>query len=296
MRYKNSLALIAISAAILLPGCGGLKVWQNGRHFQTSLSPKYAADSVDKVAVYVFSEGEAVNGQDIPMDALDIVGSILMLPIKLLSGDFSFGGTQIGLHQSHFPYKVERGVTFEPDSRNAGPSLELANAVKEHLSDKGYPATVITTMPHTGEIPLADVLAHARNEGYDVAFVVYYKGLSSWTEYAGTETHYSGRTRIVTTNVNVFNGFLFIPNAGMFDVNTGEQLWKYNNYGMVQKAHLPNLAGEPFVAVVSEALVRNGGDDYFIAAKKAATLLFDPEHWQKSFIEIPQKGDGKRRM
>lgn len=297
MQYRNLfiIAIVAV-ASMLSSGCAGLKLWQKGRHFQTSLDPAYAPDSVSKVAVYVFSEGEPIDGKDIPVDALDVIGSILMLPIKLLSGDFSFGGTQIGLHQSFFPHKVATDLTMEPDMSNAGPSLELANNIREHLAEKGYPATVISTIEHKGEIPMSQVLAHARSEGYDAAFVVYYAGLKSWTEYAGTEVYTRGRTTVTQTNVNVYNGFLFLPNAGLFDVNTGKMMWSYSNYGIVQKAHTPNISGEPFVVVSSESLVKKGGDDYFVAAKNAAKLMFDPEHWPQSYIDLPSRGDGKRRM
>jgi nucleotide-binding universal stress UspA family protein len=281
----------------LLSGCAGLRMWERNRYFRTEVKPNLDSNSIQTIGVYAFSNGEQIDGSDTPTDAFDVIETILIkVPVGLLTGSLSFGGPQVGLHKLFYPDEVTAGIVFEPDTSNAGPSLELASAVKEQIEQRGYKAKVVTNIGHSGEISLESCLKHARENGFDAIFVAHYSGLTTWTEFGGQDVFRTSKYTIVKTNVISHTGYLYIPNAALFDVKSGERIWNHCYYGVVQKGHLPNLAGEEFVQVASDALIHNGADDYFKSAPKAAKVLFEPGLWPDSFVEFPTKGEKKRRM
>jgi hypothetical protein len=297
MRQRLFALPVALVAIMFLgTGCAGLRLWEKGRYFQTELSPGIKPDQIHNIGVYVYSDGEAVNGTEIPFDVFDLIGDILMFPIKLFSTGAHFNSTQVGLNSKFFTDEIRTGESFEPDTSNSGPSLELATAVQSQLKDLGYGAEIVTDLGHSKEISVEDCLAHAKKAGYDAVFIVHYTGMKSWTEFAGTQITEGYRSTLITTKIKIHNGYLFIPNAALFDTKSGQRLWATSNYGIVEHAHIPNLSGEPFIMVESSALIYNGDDDYFKAAPKAALMIFSPQMWKESFKEFPKRGEKRQKM
>lgn len=300
MRYRSTrltaVATAAMLAAIVIfPGCSGLKWWQQGRYFKTSVARDFKPADDQRIAVYVFSEGEAIDGTDRPTDAFDIAETIISVPLMLLGGGIP-NQTQIGISPAFYPDPITASAIFEPDTSNAGPSLELASAIREELNSRGFSAAVVTDLGHSGEIPLKSVLKDAKDKGYEQALVVYYSGLRKWTQYAGTETYSRGRNTVVQTNVNQFNGFLFLPNAALLNTSNGRQLWSSSYYGLVENAHIINFSGEPFVKAVTDRIIVNGADDYMKAAVLAARSLFEPTAWTLGVAPFPGRGERKTKM
>lgn len=297
-RFRRSLVLLVVAAigANIFSGCVGLRMWEKGKYFSSDRAADFEQRNINTVGIYVFSEGKAVDGSEKPFNGWDVVNSVLSLPLVLF-GRYSFGGPQIGVSKYHYPDRVELGSVFEPDTANAGPSIELATALKKELEERGYTAVVVADMPHSGEIPVDRCLKHAKESGYDAAFIVDYVGLKRWTEYAGETTSQVGRTTVVTTHVNTYDGYLYLPNGAMFDVKkNNELLWRTSYYGLVEHAHVPNFSSEPFTQVVNEPVIANGGETYFAAAPKAAKVLLAPTKWADSFKELPLKEGARRRF
>lgn len=285
--------------ATLCTGCAGLsgmKAWEKGRYFNSELNSSYQPDQIRSIGIYVYSEGEAIDGSEKPFDAMELVSSIILFPIKLFSGTLTFGAPQVGVSTKFYPSEVTATSVLEPDTSNSGPSLELAQAIREQLTQRGYSATVVTELGHSREIPVTKCLDHAKANGYDAALVVNYSGLSKWTEYAGTDVQYGYKTKTVITKVNVYEGFLYLPNAVMFSTASNDVLWSNSFYGVYENAHVMNLSGEPFIKAETSAMLPLGDDSYFKAAPKAAESLFDPKLWRDSFREFPQRGEKKRKL
>ncbi|MEO5931618.1 MAG: hypothetical protein ABIR47_16910, partial [Candidatus Kapaibacterium sp.] len=257
--------ILFVSLCSLTTGCAGLRFWDKGKFYQCELKDNIQTENIRTVGIYVYSNGEAVDGKEPARDAADVIGDVIMFPIKLLAlGQIDAGsGTQVGMSKHFFPTKITKSLVLEPDTTNAGPSLELANAVKEEIASRGYNAKVVTDLGHSGKISVDQCLKHAKANGYDAIFVVNYTGLNRWTKYAGTDMVYGYKTRTEITRVNVFDGYLYIPNSALLDATTGETLWSNSYYGLVEKAHLASPGSESFNQAVSNALVDNGDDTYF---------------------------------
>ena len=180
--------------------------------------------------------------------------------------------------------------------------LELANKIKSKLGEYGYRAETITDLGHNGDISVQQCILHARENRYDAAFVVYYSGLSRWTKFAGVTSRTSydyatgTNTTINTTHVDVFNGYLYLPNATMFSSETGKVLWKNWYYGIYENAHLPNLSGETFTKVANSLIYPMTDEDYFKASTKVIETIFEPTAWPDSFKEFPKRGERKGKM
>lgn len=268
---KKNIFLQCVGLTLLMvvnSGCfRGLAVWEKGKYFQTEVASDAKERDLETVGVYCFSDGEAMNAT------------------------YSFNG----FSASWWPREVRPGVTFYPDTTNSGPSLELATAIASELNDRGYVAKAVSTLGHGRDITIEEVLQHAKENGYDAAFITSYKGLTSWSEITGITTGYRSKT----IHVGVYEGYLFLPNSGFFDLKKGDQVWKSSYYGIVENATLPNLVNSPFVEVATDQLVGNGEENYVKSAPKAAEIIFKPSLWPESFKEFPAKeeaGSKKRKM
>lgn len=302
MRKFQPLFIALVISSLLSSGCTGLKMWEKGDYFQSDVAKDFDVNEVRRVGVYVYSNGEAIDGTSRPFDVTELLEQIVLLPVQLLSGSFTFGGPQIGFTTKFYPSKVTTETVMETDTSNAGPSLELANKIKSKLNEFGYLAETITDLGHDGDISVEQCIVHARENRYDAAFVVYYSGLSRWTKFAGTSTrttydYVSGtNTTINTTHVDVFNGYLYLPNTTMFATESGKVLWKNWYYGVYENAHIINLAGEEFTAVANSVIYPMADEDYFKASTKAVETIFAPTAWPDSFTEFPKRGDRKGKM
>lgn len=264
-----------------------------------TLQEDFDPKNVRKVGVYVFSEGKqrsAVrNSVWSTQDALDVFENIIAIPIILVSaGGLGVRGYMMNVNkfdQSHYPPRVTRTAEFEPDTANAGPSLELSVKIQKELEERGYKAEVFTDLGHSEDITVKDCLAHARENKMDAAFVVCYRGITSWRKYTGS--YISGDTRVL--QYKLWKGFLYLPNAGFFNAETEEMIWSNNYYGIVEEAHVMNFADEEFTQVIPEAIIENGGETYFEAAPPALEMIFSPKYWpgsQKPFPSRREKGAG----
>lgn len=298
----NAIRFIGIfSVVVALSGCMGMKVWEKGDYFQSDLSNEFKPEEVSKIGIYVFSEGEPVDGSDRPFDIAELMQQILLLPVSLATGQFSFGQAQVGLSKKFYPPAVTKGLVMEPDTSNSGPSLELANKVKEKLNEYGYTGEVVTELGHGNEISTQQCLQHAKEAGYDGALVIYYAGLSKWTKFAGTETHTyyrgsGGSTSVTTTLYDIINGYLYLPNATLFSTKSEDILWSNWYYGIYENAHLFNLSGEEFTDISDDVLFPLTDEDYFKAANKAAAMIFEPAAWPDSFNKFPKRETQKGKM
>jgi len=269
---KSSIFLtisLAVSAA-LFSSCSGLAVWNMGKYFKTELAPDADKRDISTVGVYVFSDGAAID-----------------------AGNEHF----VGFDKSWWPKEIHTSSVFEPDTANSGPSLELGTAISQELEDRGYKAKVIGDLGHSGEVSVEQVLKHAKEKGLDAVFIAHYSGVSSWTEYAGETYGY----RVVITNYNVVEGYIYIPNAMFYDLKRNDVVWKNSYYGLTEKAHSPNIVGDPFNELASDAVKNTADETYLKAAPKAAKSIFSPALWPKSFKAFPVKegftpSQGKKRL
>src|SRR5207253_608713 len=110
---------------------------------------------------------------------------------------------------SNWPTEVTPDATFSPDTSMAGPSLEFAKAVCKQLEEKGLSAKAVTELGHSNEITAQQCMTHAKAQGFDGAFIVYYTGLS-WKP--ATSASYMGGV------IQTSGGFLYIPNAAFYEV------------------------------------------------------------------------------
>lgn len=295
------LLLLFLVGSIGLSGCSGMKLWEQGDYFQSELTKEFEVDDMSRIGIYVFSDGESRDGTKKPFDAAELVEQIITLPLQILSGSFTIGMSQYGFSTKFFPPAVTADATFEPDTSNAGPSLELATQIKNELKSWGYNPEVVTDLGHRNEVSVAQCLEHARTKQYDGAFIVCYSGLVRWAEYAGTATTtvssaVSGSSTVTTQLYNIVNGYLYLPNASFFDAKSGERLWNNWFYGIYENAHVFNVSDEPFTIVSDKVVLTMTDSDYFKAAGKAIGTLFRPLNWPDSFTEFPKRVERKGRM
>jgi hypothetical protein len=265
---KNFIVLVIVAFVLALnAGCSGLAVWQSGHYYHSMAVDSAAVRDVHTVGIYVFSDGESETK----------------------------GKYNLGLTPGDWPgSEVVPGATFSPDSSNAGPSLELANALVKELNNRGYNAKAATGLGQSNEVTVEQCMKDAKDAGYDGVLIAYYKGFKSWnTSDAGKPAMGSALNVI---NITIREGFLYITHGGFFEVKTGEELWKNSYYGIVQHAHMFNLSNEPFVSVVNEAVVDNGAEDYLKAAPIAADVLLDPGKFKETTKPFPSAGEKRHRM
>ena len=260
---KNFYVMAVLILTVSLSSCSGLFVGRKGDFFHTSVGDTVVAKQLKSIGVYVLSNRKTRGG------VFNFVESV-----------------------SDFPDEVEHGTTFRPDTSNSGPSLELANAIAKELWERGYSAKVASGAAQSGSVTVEDCIKDAKNEGFDGVFIAYYTGYNQWSKIEGV-TYSWGAT---TTHIGVFDGYMYITNSGLFDVQSRSQLWKNSYYGIVENAHVINFFNEPFTIAVPKALYDCSGETYFAAAPHAAKIIFDPPLWKESFKEFPSKGERKKRL
>ncbi len=190
-----------------------------------------------------------------------------------------------------WPRRAVRRMSIFPDTSNTGPSLELALQVREQLNQRGYSGIVMEDLGHSNAITVKECLANAREHKLDAAIVVFYSGLHTWREpnYCPECLDYRSMWR---TRVSLFSslhhGYLYLPNATIFNPADESTIWSTNYYGVLQEAHLPNLSNEDLASVADLAVLPSADTDYFAAAPKTARLMFDPLFWPGSFKEFPR--------
>ena len=112
-----SLNIVVISlTSLLLCSCSGLWLWQQNQYFTTSVAADFQQRNIKSIGVYVFSNGSSYDG--------------------------------VQLSYSYYPDDIVATTVFAPDSSNTGPSLELAQAVKRKLVEKGYSVSIIDKLGH----------------------------------------------------------------------------------------------------------------------------------------------------
>lgn len=264
---KQKSFLLVFACALAISGCSGLAMWQKGHFYHSEVADSSAVSNVHSVGVYVFSDGESEHKSK--------------YNLGFIPGDWPGA-------------EVAKGSTFSPDSSNSGPSLEFANALVKELNERGYNAKAVTDLGHSHEVTLDQCLENAKKAGYDGAFVAYYKGYTSWnTSDVGRRT-YGSNVNVI--NITIREGFLYLAHGGFFDAKSDQQLWKNSYYGLVENAHMFNLSDEPFVKVISDAVVDNGAEDYMKAAPIAATVLLAPKRWAETTKPFPSIGEKRHRM
>lgn len=302
MRSSFSLlGVLFLAALLILPGCSGLKWWQKDDYFQMTLDEDFDPMSVNTVGVFVFSEGEQESAVRTSAwtkaDAVDIVENLISLPLAIVTlGGLGARGLFDHLDMidpDRYPPRVMNSATFRPDTVNSGPSLELANAIKEELEARGYNAKVVTELGHSGKITTEQCLAYAREHKQDAAFITCYRGINRWQKYEGS---YSASADVIVRKFKLWEGFLYLPNSAFF-LSDGDMLWSNSYYGVVQTAHIPNVSDERLIEVVPEAIIEEGGPTYFEAVEPAIGMIFEPKYWPGSHKPFPsrrEKGSGTR--
>jgi hypothetical protein len=294
MRNRFALQLtgvaLTIVSAIALNGCYGLAVGQMGMHYQTEKSATLDSKTFKKIGVYAVSDGKTRS----------LVGSTAglyawgMWPFWIVP--FPYSGTLIsrpnasdmfGFTPSHFPDKIEIPFKIRTDSSTAGPSFELALAMQKELTERGYEAEAATDAPHKGHVTSDNLLTHAKQAGYEAAFVMVYTLFNRWQRLGGTQTVMGANMNTTIYNVKYTEGFLFIPSVALVDVATGAILWSSAYYGLVSNATTPNISNQAFSIAVNGAITESGRETYVDAAKVTVERLFNPSYWKGSYKPFP---------
>lgn len=294
-----SLGILSLAALVAFPGCTGMKWYQSGEYFQMTLDEDFDPMTIRTVGIYVFSEGEPESAVRTTawsnVDGLDYLDQLFFWPLLFFSaggvGPRKLTDDSYEFSQNHYPPRVESDATFYPDTSNSGPSLELGMAIKKELEERGYRAEVYTDLGHAGDVSVQQCLEHAREHKKDAAFITCYRGINKWRRLQGTETK-SGATIL---QYERWEGFLYLPNSAFFLTEREEMVWSNAYYGVVQNAHIVNLADERLVKVIPEAIIEKGGSTYFEAAEPAIGMIFEPEYWPGSHKPFPsrrEKGSG----
>jgi hypothetical protein len=290
-------------------GCAGLKLSEQKKYFRTERKEGLDASKLGKIGVYVFSNGPLRDGLDIPYELIDEFDQALTLPLGFLTlatvGVQDKMRARHSIHKNFFPPEIVRSLVLESDSSSEWPSMVLARAVAGQIADRGFDVEIAGRPEHMGRVSVEQCLEDARDRHYTTACIVYYTGLYQWEEVVGEKLviYTSSSGRMAGSNVpiaEIRNGQLYLTNAALFDAASGERVWANSHYGLVQRAHLPNLESDPFVEVVSKALVSNGSPSLDTAAATAARILFNPTYWRGSFKEFPVRqwdtASGRRRF
>lgn len=304
---KNSILLKIMHAwmyaavIVALSGCYGLALNEKGMHYQTAKVANLDAMKFKKIGVYALSDGKAQSLVGLQMSGLHIAA---LWPFNILPFPYTgslitrANGTDIyGFTPSNYPEKIEIPFKVKTDSSNAGPSFELALAMKKQLEERGYDAEAATDMPHRGYVSSEQILSHAKNAGYDAAFMMTYTLFKRWQRLGGTETTQSFNTRTTIVSVKYTEGYLFIPSVALVDVQSGKILWSSAYYGIVSNAHTPNVANQSLSMAVNDAVTELGRETYVEAAKSAVENIFNPKYWKGSYKPFPapkQRKEGEK--
>ncbi|MBU3678355.1 MAG: hypothetical protein FGM32_01945 [Candidatus Kapabacteria bacterium] len=298
---KVAHALITASVIVTLSGCYGLALPERGMHYQTEKVANLDAMKFRKIGVYALSDGKAQSLNGMQMGQLYMAGiwvfNFVPVPYAGSLVTRSNATDPYGFSPSNFPDKIEIPFKLKTDSSNAGPSFELALAMKKQLEERGFDAEAATDVPHSGHVTSEQMLAHATKSGYDAAFLMTYKLYKRWQRLAGTETTQSFNTRTTIVNVKYNEGYLYIPSVALVDVKTGKILWSSAYYGIVSNAHTPNASNQAFGIVVNEAIIQLGRETYVEAAKSAVENIFKPQYWKGSYKPFPapkQRKEGEK--
>jgi hypothetical protein len=298
-------SLVIWSASLLciltLSSCYGLAVSDMGKHYQTEKAPELDGMSFKKIGVYAVSDGKAqsINGTNA------LVYGVGMYPFWVIPFPYTAAlisrpnVTDIyGFSPGDFPSKITIPFKVRTDSVNTGPSFELALAVQKQLDERGFQAEAVSDMSHSGNVSSDAILSHAKNAGYDAAFVMVYTLYKRWQRMTGSQTVSTGyRSTATIVNVSYYEGYLFLPSAALVDVNTGRILWSSAYYGLVSNAHTPNVSNQAMSVAVNEAIIEQGRDTYVDAAKVTVDRLFSPKYWKGSYKPFPapkQKKGGEK--
>jgi hypothetical protein len=254
-------AVIFLSV-ILFNGCG-LAIWNKGDYFNTDLeTDAFMGGKIKKVAVLVFSDGKSYDG----------------------SGSLRF-------QEGWYPEEVDSGTDFEPDPSLKEQSLKLASLISDVFKEKGYESQVIQTN-HDGDYETDDCIEMAKKAGADAVYIVNYKGLHKWnrmdSQTSSTSVSGNVQTTTTTTNYTKFEGFLYLPQAGMFRVSDSKQIWNFSWYGFIEEAHLPNLF-VGFTSFTQKMIAGELGGGTANAHVVTTKLLFDPPYWKGSYFPIPDR-------
>lgn len=213
------------------------------KHYHCTLVDDFNSRNINKIAVYAFSKG------------------------------YSDGTWSLNTSYVHFPEKITSDLELIPSSETKGPSVELSTQCADYISNRGFKAKEVTDLDHTKPIMVSSVVQHAKDLGYDAAFIVYYKAYYAWYLY--------------DKDINLTRGFLFIPNAALIDTKDNTILWSSQHYGLVQNSHFFNLTGSQYNYLISEAVVEYASSEYVTAAKKTVNMIFEPNYFKKSQIPFP---------
>lgn len=298
---KAALASIYATVALALSGCYGLALHQKGMHYQTEKVANLETMKFKKIGVYALSEGKAQSIVGMQMGGLNIaalwVFNIVPFPYTGSLITRTNASDVYGFDPSSYPEKIEIPFKVKTDSSNAGPSFELALAMKKQLEERGYEADAATDVPHRGYVSSDQILSHAKTAGYDAAFVMTYTLFKRWQRLAGTETSHSFNSRTTIVSVKYTEGYLIIPSVALVDVQSGKILWSSAYYGIVSNAHTPNVANQAFSIAVNDAVTEMGRETYVEAAKAAIENVFNPKYWKGSYKPFPapkQRKDGEK--
>lgn len=280
---KKSYIFIFIFS-IILSSCGlpGFRTKDKDKIFHTTLNETFPDKKIDKIGVFVYSNGSAIEG----LPKSDFKGFRFLYQSGF---GYSLAKTpeDLTIDRYDFPTKISNESVFNPDSSNSGPSSELASKVVNVLNDKGYSSKEILDLGHNNKIKCEEILARASKLGLDAVFVVYYTGIKKWYKFKGVDVAYGYQSKTIISKIDSYSGFLYLPNAALISTKTGEILWSTQYYGLIQNAHYWNFSGQYFNQVAMDGLYEYGGDSYIEAAAKAADMIFKPKYWKKSFIEFP---------
>jgi hypothetical protein len=290
-----------VTGIVLFSGCYGLAINQMGMHYQTEKVADLDSRSFKKIGVYAVADGKTKSIVGTPSA---MYNSLLVLPFYMVPFPYAVmtlsrahTTDMYGFTPSDYPDKIEIPFKVKTDSSNAGPSFELALAMQKKLVERGYEAEAATDAPHKGYVSSDAMLSHAKNAGYDAAFVMVYTLFNRWQRFGGSETITGFNSRTTVINIKYTEGYLFVPSAALVDVQTGKILWSSAYYGLVSNASTPNLANQAFSIAVNDVIIESGRDTYVEAAKVTAERLFNPKHWKGSYKAFPapkQRKEGEK--
>ena len=275
--FLLSLLVTLILNLLLNVSCTGLRIDRMHRYFKTSLVHNFKEQHIKKIGVYVFSNGASKDGTQ-PV-WYDKVFTYLSLGIVNLSNVDSFD-------QRFFPPEIKYSSHFHPSDNLQGASNALAKDISSYLSTDGYAAQNLTKDISIKRPSVSDCLSDAQNKGFDAVFIVYYTGMYRWVKFESDNSYSTINATVDVKSWDEFDGFLYLPNAALFDVKTRKRLWSYAYYGLVQQAHIFNFLA-PYNSTCEIAIVNKGGSDYNSSAPLAAKMIFQPQYWPGSYTPLP---------
>jgi len=280
LQFKWIIPLCIYFISTALTGCTGLRIGRMGRYYKTELAPNYKNVHIKKIGVYVFSNGRAKDGTQPPLfrKILFVLSLGIINDINVDSFD-----------QRFFPPEIKAGSKFHPSPDLKDASHQLAMQVAAYLTNKGY-SVQLENLPDGMKKPMVyDCISDAAKKGFDAVFIVDYTGMYRWVKFKGSDSYSTGSASFTVNSYDEYTGFLYLPNAAMFDIKTGKRVWASSYYGLVQGAHLFNFLA-PYNVTSAVAVVNQGGSNSQNAAENAAKMIFKPKYWPGSFVDLPQVG------